>query len=200
MSAPGPRLPHRDAADLERAISDAFLPVKSYNTRAIRRLSVLSNVIPPSLKGAGLVIKATAGVAHVERLTNARLDVLAALQCIGDERRRRYERLRARGGGGPGGGADDDGGDDELDICMAGFAVHVWTSLGQLIPIPLSDGCVRMLYHDGGMCGLTGTCPVEDCAAVAAAAARAAADAAGVGGSSDGASAGDGSDGEGEIN
>ena len=157
-----------DDASLDKAITETYAPVQSYNTRAIRRLSVLSNVIPPSLKGCGIVIGSSGGHAHVTRLTHARLDVLAALQRIGTERRARLVACGAR----------DTDANDELDICMEGFRAHIWSAIGQLIPVPLSEECIVDLYHTGGaeggcgICGLTGVCPVACCSAVAAATQR----------------------------
>lgn len=150
-------------------------PSRRYNVPAIRRMSMISGSIAPRLRGCGYVMDLSSrSSARIARLTNLRIDELAALASIAAERARREAEVPAAAGGG--GGDDDDAA--ELAVCLAGFRVYVVENFARLIPIPLSESAYSWLYHDTAVCALTGSCVEIDCANVAKARARAATSAA----------------------
>jgi len=56
-----------------------------------------------------------------------------------------------------------DGEDAPLEACIRGFEEYFQDRFGCLIQLPVADDVPRQLYHDSGMCDLTGQCWRKDC-------------------------------------
>ena len=124
---------------------------------SMRRKSILSGVVHRRIRGVGFIFKA----GSVDRLTNIRgLDVMLALKYINDH----LQRLRREGGGGGGSGAADGGIEAApLEALLAGFHEFADKVYRPIIPIPLTQQWWRWLYHDCGICTITGKCWAEEC-------------------------------------
>ena len=88
------------------------------------------------------------GSACVGRLTNVKVNALAALREITAEGRR---------------AGLADGEEPSLDICLAGWRAYAWNAFACLIQIEVSEQAYKQLYHDSKICGVTRRCWKEDC-------------------------------------
>jgi len=116
-----------------------------------RKLSVLSNAVPPCLKGVCYTMRLRGGSATVGRLSNVKVDVLSAMRAIGAEARKR---------GVP------EGEDPDLDCCLAGWREYMWARFCCLIQIEVEEDAYKLLYHETKMCAVTRRCYLPDCAEV----------------------------------
>lgn len=117
-----------------------------------RKLSMISGTVPPCLKGVVYTMRLSGGGATVGRLSNVKVDALAALRAIGAEARAR--------------GLDADATAADLETCLAGFRAYCVARFACLIPIEVDDEAYRILYHDVKICGITRRCWRDDCAEV----------------------------------
>ena len=132
------------------ARAPAITPAAPRSYHNPRKLSVLSNMVPPCLKGICYTMKLANGNASVGRLSNVKVDVFAAMREIGAE-------ARARGRG------DED---YDLDTCLTGWRTYVWNRFAQLIPLEVDEEAYRLLYHDSKICAVTHRCYRADCVEV----------------------------------
>ena len=132
-----------------RAAASALPSSKAYHNP--RKLSVLSNMVPPCLKGICYTMQLSGGSACVGRLSNVKVNALAALREIAAEGRR---------------AGLAEGEEPGLDICLAGWRTYVWNAFACLIQIEVSDNAYRLLYHESKICGVTRRCWKEDCAEI----------------------------------
>ena len=116
-----------------------------------RKLSVLSNAVPPCLKGVCYTMRLSGGSASVGRLSNVKVDPLAALAAIS-------AAARARG--------LPEGADADLETCLAGWHDYMWARFCCLIPIEVDEAAYRALYHESRMCAVTRRCHLPDCVEV----------------------------------
>ena len=132
-----------------RAAASALPSSKAYHNP--RKLSVLSNMVPPCLKGICYTMQLSGGSACVGRLSNVKVNALAALREIAAEGRR---------------AGLAEGEEPDLDSCLAGWRTYVWNAFACLIQIEVSDTAYRLLYHESKICGVTRRCWKEDCAEI----------------------------------
>lgn len=144
----------------------------SHNARQIRKLSILSNAVVPSLKGVSYTLDLKIGA--VGWLQNVRVDHLVAMKYIAEDAR--HKRARARAAAAARAGADpaavraagrvvpeDDDGDVSLEAAENGFATYVYDRFTCLCPVQIAAYAYPRLYHEVGMCGLTRVCRTPGC-------------------------------------
>jgi len=108
---------------------------KSHNAKQVRKLSILSNAVAPSLKGVSYTLDLRIGA--VGWLQNVRVEHLVAMQYIAEDQR--FRRARARAAAAARAGAEpaavraagkvvpeDDDGDVTIEAAENGFATCEW--------------------------------------------------------------------------
>ena len=120
---------------------------------SIRRLSIMSGVVHRRIRGVGFVLDLSSGAGLVGRVTNVKnLDVLHAMKCIGAAQREAAGGEDAAGAEAP-----------PLAVCLAGFAAFADLIYKPVIPLPLGATAWPNLYHDAGVCAVTGRCWKAGC-------------------------------------
>ena len=118
------------------------------SARTVRRLSILSNVVPTRLKGVGYHLGFQNGVASVVRLTQLKIEPYKAVRYVRDAQRARGQSP-----------------DDPLtwEVALDGFVAYAWDFAACAIPLTVGEVAYVRLFHDSQLCTILGVCGTEGC-------------------------------------